>query len=66
MRALVVLVGDPVIQVGLQLFDAAIDLAPERDLVKLLQNRFVEALGDAVGLRVPDLGLRVLDVVQRK
>lgn len=66
MRALFVVVGDPFIQVGLQLFDAAIDLTPERDLVELLQNRFVEALADAVGLRMPDLGLRVLDVVQRQ
>ena len=64
MRALVVVVGDPIIQIGLQLFDAAIYLAPERDLVELLQNRFAEALADAVGLRMADLGLCVLNVVQ--
>jgi hypothetical protein len=51
MRAPVVVVGDPVIAVGLQVFDAAINLAPERDLVERLQNCFVEALADAVGLR---------------
>lgn len=43
MRAMVVIEVEPVVDVGLQLLNASIDLAPERDLVKLLQDRLVEA-----------------------
>ena len=66
MRPFIVVVGDPVVQVDLQFFDAAIDFSTECNLVELLQDRIVEALADAIGLRVPDLGLRVLDVVRGK
>lgn len=64
MRAVVVVVDQPLIQIDLQFFDRAVDLAPECDLVKLLQDRLVKALANTVGLRMTDLGLRVLDVIQ--
>lgn len=51
MGAFVVVVMEPVIQTGLQRVDAVIELLSERDLVELLQDRLVEALADAVGLR---------------
>ena len=63
MRPFIVAVGDPVVQVALQFLDAAIDFSTERTLLELLQNRLVEALADGVGLRLPNLGLRVLDIV---
>jgi len=63
-RALAVVVRQPDIQIGLQFIQREVELAPERDLVELLQDRLVEALTDAIGLRMPDLCLGVLDVVQ--
>lgn len=59
MRAVVVVVGQPFIQVDLQFFDRTIDLAPERYLIELIENRLVEALADTIGLRMVCLGLRV-------
>lgn len=55
---------DPVVQVFLQFCDAAVDLLTEVHLVKLVQHRLVEALTDAIGLRVAHLGLGVFDLVQ--
>lgn len=52
MRPFIVVVGDPVVQIDLQFFDAAIDFPAECNLIELLQDRLVEALADAVGLRV--------------
>jgi 4-hydroxy-3-methylbut-2-enyl diphosphate reductase IspH len=53
MRTLVVVVGDPVVKVTLRLFDAAVNLTAEGDLVELLQDRLVEAFADAVCLGIP-------------
>ena len=64
MGAVVVVVRQPVIQIDLQLLDGLVNLASERDLVELLQDGLVEALADAVGLRVAYLGLGMLDVIQ--
>ena len=62
-RTLAVVAIDPVVQLRLQLVNGSVDLAPERYLVELLQDRFVELLTDAIGLRVTYLGLGVLNVV---
>src|SRR6185295_11683664 len=51
MWSLVVVPGDPGIEVGLQLLDAGVDAFAERHLIEFLQDGFVEALTDAVGLR---------------
>jgi hypothetical protein len=51
-RALAVVVRQPDIQISLQLIQREVKLASECDLVELLQNRLVEALTDAVGLRM--------------
>ncbi len=51
MSALVVVVEQPFIEIGLQCIDAVIEFLAERDLVELLQHCLVEALADAVGLR---------------
>ncbi|TCS36782.1 hypothetical protein EDC30_1051, partial [Paucimonas lemoignei] len=63
MRALIVVVSQPFIQIDLQLFNRSVNLAPERNLVKLLQDRLVEALANAVGLRMVGLGFGVLDLL---
>ena len=44
--------------------EMAAHLAPECNLIELLQDGLVEALADAVGLRVAHLGLRMLNVIQ--
>ena len=50
MCALKVVVMQPFIQIGLKRVDAVVELLAERDLIKLLQDRLVEPLADAVGL----------------
>ena len=66
MRPLTIVVTDPGIQIPLNLVDGSVYFAPECDLVELLQNSFVEALADTVGLRVVGLGLGVLNIVDRQ
>ena len=53
----------PLIQIGLQRVDAVVKLLAERDLVELLQDRLVEPLTNAVGLRRLPLCLCVINVV---
>ena len=57
MRALLVLIAVPLIQIDLQLLNRAVDPA-KRHLVKLLQDRFVKAFANTVGLRVNRPGFR--------
>jgi len=66
MRSLAIVLGEPGIKISLQLRDRAVDLLAERHAVELVEQRFVEALADAVGLRAPRLGARVIDVLDRQ
>ena len=50
----------------LELFDPQINLFPEGDAVKLIQNRFVKSLADAIALRILHLRLGVLNVIDRQ
>jgi hypothetical protein len=50
MSTIVIVVVQPIIQIDLQLFDWPVYLAPEGNLVELLQDRLVKAHTDAVGL----------------
>jgi hypothetical protein len=52
MCALGVVAVDRFVQIGLQLFESAVELLAKRYLIEPLQSRFVEALADAVCLRV--------------
>jgi hypothetical protein len=61
MCALLIVAGDPGIEVGLQLLDAAVDPLAEGDLVEFLQHRLVKTFADAVGLWTPRLGSGVVD-----
>ena len=47
-------------------FDAVMELFSERDLVELLQHGLEEAFADAVCLRCFDLGIHLVDVVDRQ
>ena len=60
-----VVFAHPRIQIGLQLVDGRVDALSEGDAVELVQDGFVEALADAVGLRAFHLGPRVIDVLHR-
>ena len=51
----------PVVNIELQLFNARVELAPERAGVKLVLNRLMETLADAVGLRALGFGSRMID-----
>ena len=48
MGSLLVVILDPLVQILLQLFDGAIDLLPKSNAIKLLLNRFAEALTNAI------------------
>ena len=66
MRAFVVVVLQPLIEIGLQRFDGFIEFFAERDLIKLLQDRLVESFTDVIRLRRFHLGLGMVDVVDRQ
>jgi hypothetical protein len=51
MGSFIIVVFQPVVQILLQLIEVTVELLPEGYLVELLQDRLVEALADAVGLR---------------
>ena len=66
MRPRLVIFGNPGIEVGLQLVDCRVEFFSESDSVELVEHGFVEALADAICLRAPGLGARVLDVFDRE
>ena len=51
MPSFIIVVSHPQVKIGLQLLHALVDLFPERDLIKLLQDRLMKPLADTVGLR---------------
>ena len=51
MRALVVIVMQPFVEIGLQRVDAVKKFLAEGDLIIILQDRLMEALAHTVGLR---------------
>ena len=61
-----IIFDDPFVKIRLQLIKGCVDFLSERDLIKLGQNRFIKALDDTVGLRVPRLGPCVINVVKRQ
>src|SRR5262245_39814540 len=66
MWALLVVIDEPRIEIGLQLVDPPVELLAERHAVELVEQRLVEALADAIGLRAARLGARVIDVLDRQ
>jgi hypothetical protein len=51
MYSLIIVVFQPYVQVGLQLFNTAIEVLAEHNLIELLQDHPMEALGDSIGMR---------------
>src|SRR5215212_1137019 len=66
MRPALVVLGDPSIEIGLQLVDRAVDLLAERHPIELVEHGAMETLADAVGLRALGLGAGVVDVLDRQ
>jgi len=54
------------VEIGLQVVDRVIDLLAERDPIKLVQDRAMEALVDAVGLRTVGFCAAVIGVLDRE
>jgi len=52
MCSFIIVVFQPYIQIGLQLFNVAVEFLAERNLGELLQDRPMEALADSIGLRL--------------
>ena len=50
MRAVLIELFEPSIEIGLQLLDRAVKFLSESDAVELVQHGLVEPLDDAVGL----------------
>src|SRR3954447_3389223 len=63
MRPVLVVAPDPLIKVGLQLGDRAVDPLAEGHPVELVQHRLVEALNDAVRLWAFGLGAGVIHIL---
>lgn len=63
MRPVHIVAVYPGVQVDLQLLQRMIQLAPEGNPIKFVQDRFVETLADAVCLRMPRPGFGVLYAV---
>ncbi len=63
MGSLIIIVSQPFIKIRLQCIESAIQLFPERHLIKFLQYRSVEPFADAVCLRRHGFGFRVVDII---
>ena len=66
MCPLLVVLDQPAIQIGLQLVERAIDLFAERDAVELVEQRAMETLADAIGLRALGFRSAVIDILDRE
>jgi hypothetical protein len=62
MRALLVVLLHPPIEIDLQFLQCPIDRLPKRDPIDFIQHGLAEALVDPVGQGMPRLGPRVVDV----
>ena len=60
------MVIDPLVQIGLQFLNGAVDLLAEGDAIELIEQRFVEALADTVCLRTFGLGPGVVNILDRQ
>ena len=63
MRSVHIVILYPGVQVGLEFIQRVIHFSPEGNLVKLVQDGFMEAFANAVCLRMSRLGLGMLYAV---
>ena len=61
-----IVLGDPGIEVALQLVDRGVDLLAERHPVELVEHGAMKTLADTVGRRAFCLGAAVIDVLDRQ
>jgi len=66
MSTLCVVFHQPLIEVSLQRLQTAVELFAKSNLIRLLQDRLVEPLTDAVSLRRLRLGSGVINIVDRQ
>lgn len=66
MGALGIVVDEPGIKIGLEVFRTGIEVLAQGDLEELRPDRAVEALDEAIGLGAAHLGATVLHVVERQ
>ena len=66
MRTLRVVVIHPAVNIRLQFFQSLIHLFAKGNLIKLIEDGFVEAFADTVGLRRFDLCFRMVNVFDRQ
>jgi hypothetical protein len=66
MGPLLVVLLQPTIQVSLQFLQCPIDLLPERDTIEFMEHSLMEPFADPVGLRMPGLRSRVIDILDRQ
>lgn len=66
MGSLIIIISKPFIKIRLQCVEIAIQLFTERDLIKLIQYRFMEPLADAIGLGRHRFGFRMVNVIYRQ
>ena len=64
MRTLVVVVGDPLVEVRLKRIECLVDLLSEGNSVELILHGTVQSFTDAIALWMADLGLTVIDVLE--
>ena len=58
-----VVLTDPLIQIGLQRLERRIDLLAKRHAIKLIEHGFLETFADAIGLRMFHFRPRMFDVL---
>src|SRR5437773_8051144 len=63
MRAPMIVIDEPGVEVSLQLVDRLIDLFAKGDPVELVEDGAMKALANAIGLRALGLGAAVVDVL---
>ena len=64
MRSLLIIEVHPLIDIGLELLQAGVELTPESGGIELILNGLMKALANAIGLRTLSLGARMLDILQ--
>ena len=63
MSSFIVVVRQSLVQIFLQLLQSLVKLFAEVHLIKLVKDRLMEKLADAVGLRRHRFGFRVVDII---
>ena len=63
-RPLGVVPSHKFVEISLDFFQRAIELLAESDFVEFLLDRLIESFHGPVGLRMPDLDPRMLDLVE--